>query len=578
MLKNLKSHWFLVLFSLPFAGVSLGFLFLSILPSLNEWQAMKSWPQTEAYLLSATLHEHRGDDSTTYEAQARYRYEYSGITYESERVAIMGGADNIGDFQRHLGRELTRAHLAQQPVMAWVNPDNPTDAVLSRDMRWELLGFKMIFVVVFGIVGIGLLCWALLSKSSVIEHPESASKPWLARREWAQARVPCSARGGLWLAWIFAILWNAISSFLWFVIPAEVAKGNYMILIAALFPLVGLGLLWWAISVTLEWRRFGELYLDLDPYPGAIGGQVGGTLELSLPYDRTNAFPLSLSCVHSYMSGSGKNRSRKESVTWQAQGYAYAESSAGGTRLNFRFDVPEGLPSSEAPADSYYVWRLVINADLPGVDLHRQFELPVFPTAERSRYQREDSAAHPLALEQRDALIESVLDLRQVHGGVELYYPMWRNAGMKLGWMLFGLIFGGAGIGMWYTDAPRFMAIIFTGIGLLACVFCLYGLLNSLRIRLDQQGLWTQRRLLGMIVHKQHYPRAQIKHLQLHKSYSAQSGSEYTEVFALKALAADGKKITVGESLKGRATAVQALDAISLLSGYPAVTDAAKSN
>ena len=277
------------------------------------------------------------------------------------------------------------------------------------------------------------------------------------------------------------------------------------------------------------------------------------------------------------MSGSGKDRSRKESIKWQAQGYAYAESSAKGTRLNFCFDVPEGLPSSEAPADSYYLWRLVVKADLPGVDLHRQFELPVFPTAERSRYQRQDSTAHPQALEHRDALIESVLDLRQVNGGVELYYPMWRNAGMKLGWMVFGLIFGGAGIGMWYADAPRFMAIIFAGIGFLACVFCLYGLLNSLRIRLDQRGLWTQRRLMGVIIHKQHYPRAQIKHLQLHKSYSAQSGSEYTEVFSLKALTADGKKITVGESLKGRATAVQALEAVSMLSGYAAVTDEMKS-
>ena len=577
MVKNLKSNWIMVLFALPFAGVSLGFLFLSILPSLSEWQSMKSWPQTDAYLLHVSLDEHRGDDSTTYEAQARYRYEFNGNTYEGERVAIMGGADNIGDFQQNLSRELIRAQRAQRPVTVWVNPDDPADAVLNREMRWELFGFKMIFVVVFGIVGIGLLCWTLLSKSSVMDHPESATKPWLARREWAQARIACSARGGLWFAWIFAVLWNAISSFLWFVIPQEVTKGNYMILIAALFPLVGLGLLWWAVFATLEWRRFGQLYLDLDPYPGAVGGQLGGTLELSLPYDRAHAFPLSLSCIHSYMSGSGKDRSRKESIKWQAQGYAYAESSAKGTRLNFCFDVPKGLPSSEAPADSYYLWRLVVKADLPGVDLHRQFELPVFPTAEQSRYQRQDSTAHPQALEHRDALIESVLDLRQVNGGVELYYPMWRNAGMKLGWMVFGLIFGGAGIGMWYADAPRFMAIIFAGIGFLACVFCLYGLLNSLRIRLDQQGLWTQRRLMGVIIHKQHYPRAQIKHLQLHKSYSAQSGSEYTEVFSLKALTADGKKITVGESLKGRATAVQALEAVSMLSGYAAVTDKMKS-
>lgn len=454
-------------------------------------------------------------------------------------------------------------------MVAWVNPQMPAESVLNRDMRWELFGFKLIFVVVFGGVGLGLFAWALLSRSGVIHHPEEATKPWLARREWASETITCSAKGGVWGAWFFAVIWNAISSFLWFVIPVEFAKGNYWILIAGLFPLVGLVLLTWAIKTTLEWRRFGAIPLTLDPYPGAIGGHVGGTLELPLAYDITYQFPLTLSCVHSYMSGSGKNRSRKESVKWQAQGFAYTESAAKGIRLSFRFDVPPDLPASEPSSDSYYYWRLVIKADLPGVDLNRQFELPVFPTAEQSRYLRQNSNEHPYAVDYRNAAIESVLDMRQISGGVELYYPALRNAGMTLGWMFFGAIFGGAGIAMWHTDAPRFMAMIFALIGAVSVSYCSYALLNSLRVRLDQEGLWTQRRLLGVIVSKQHYPRSHIQHLYLHKSYSMQTGQEQMDVFAIKARTTEGKKITIGESLKGRETALQALDAVSLLSGYP---------
>lgn len=91
MSSSIKSKLLLMLFALPFAGVGLGFLFLSILPSLNEWQAMKSWPAVDAYLLAASLDINRGDDSDTYEALAHYRYDFNGTTYENDRVGIMGG-------------------------------------------------------------------------------------------------------------------------------------------------------------------------------------------------------------------------------------------------------------------------------------------------------------------------------------------------------------------------------------------------------------------------------------------------------------------------------------------------------
>lgn len=569
MLTHIKKNWPLFLFALPFAGVGVGVLLLSVLPSLMEWQSMKSWREVDAHLLQAELTVNRSDDSNTYEARARYRYSFAGLDYESKRVAITSGSDNVGDFQERLGARLTSAYKKQHTVTAWVNPENPTQAILNRDMRWGLLWFKMIFVLVFGGVGCGLIAWVFLGRAGEIHHPECATKPWLVQPEWASEKISGNAKTAVWGVWGFALLWNAISSFLWFVIPSELAKGNYVIMVAILFPLVGLGLLYWAISTTLEWRRFGALALHLDPYPGSIGGQVGGQVDIPLAYSSAYQFPVTLACAHSYMSGSGKDRSRKESIKWQAQGFAYAEASATGTRLNFRFDVPEKLSPSEPASDNYHRWRLIIKASLPGIDLNRQFDIPVYPTAEKSQHLLQDSGNHPHAIEYRNNLLEAVLDMRQVQGGVEIYYPMFRHAGMKLGWMLFGIIFGGVGIGISYGDAPGFMVIIFTLIGIIIFLVCLYSLFSSLRVRLDQEGLWTRRQLFGVIVSKQHYQRTDIKLLTLKQSYSMQSGSEHVEVFSIKAHTNTGKKITIGESLKGRETALQALEAISLLSGYP---------
>ena len=35
---------------------------------------------------------------------------------------------------------------------------------------------------------------------------------------------------------------------------------------------------------TPEWRRFGAAPALLDPFPGAIGGNVGGVIDVNFPY------------------------------------------------------------------------------------------------------------------------------------------------------------------------------------------------------------------------------------------------------------------------------------------------------
>ncbi|WP_053094213.1 DUF3592 domain-containing protein [Cellvibrio sp. pealriver] len=570
MKESLKGRLFMLLFALPFAGVGVGFLLFGVIPNLYEWQQMKSWPQVEARLLDAGLHTSRGDDSDTYRAYARYTYRYQMQDYTSERVAIMGGSDNIGDFQSDLARQLELAQRMGQPVPAWVNPNNPGDAVLNRELRWSLLGFKMIFVLVFGGVGIGLMIFTLKAKVGATDHPDSNSKPWLAQQEWASPEVTCNSKSSLWVIWFFALIWNLISLPATLAVPDEWAGGNKLILIALIFPLAGIYLLYWAINSTLSWRRFGQLRLQLDPYPGSIGGQVGGTLNIPIAYNAQQRFPVNLQCVRRYVTGSGKSRTSHESIVWQSNGLAQSTPApGGGTSLAICFNVPANLPVSEIYSDDYRFWRLELNADLPGVDLHRQFEIPVFATGEKSRATSPLSTDHPQLNDEREASIEAVANIEQIPGGVRMHYPMLHGAGNNLVGLVCGLFFGGAGVLMHFeSDAPAIMVWAFTLVGGLISFICLKWLFTSLHVQLDHNGLISERYWLGMPIGRDQIPRADIQKLYIGVSSRGQSAKGYLEMCKIIALTHSGKKIPVAMNLKGRDTAQLALEAIGGLSGY----------
>lgn len=159
--KKQPGLWVMGLFALPFAAVGVGMLLLSALPTLYDWSRMQFWQPVNATLLAASLNSSRSSKSTSYHVTARYRYEVAGRAYEGERVAISGGGDNVGDFQEALGERLEQALRAGQPVQVWVNPSHPADAVIDRSLRPGLLAFKMVFVVLFGGVGVGLLVFVL---------------------------------------------------------------------------------------------------------------------------------------------------------------------------------------------------------------------------------------------------------------------------------------------------------------------------------------------------------------------------------------------------------------------------------
>ncbi len=153
---------FFILFSLPFAAVGVGvsaWLFSTV---AGHWK-MQRWQETPAKIVWAKLESHSDNDGTTYRATAEYAYQFGGRQYTGHQVSISGGSDNIGSYQQNVHRQLSGYRASGRSFRCYVNPERPAEAILFRDLRYEMVAFQALFATSFGAVGFGLLTFAVLN-------------------------------------------------------------------------------------------------------------------------------------------------------------------------------------------------------------------------------------------------------------------------------------------------------------------------------------------------------------------------------------------------------------------------------
>ncbi len=547
------SNWAAILFGLIFFTAGMFFLVKTVVPDLYDGWRMQSWRSTQAKLLAVDIDKSFSTDSDTQLATARYQYTVNGQQYVNDRVAIMDGADNIGDFQTKMQQHLRQAFRNHYPLEVWYNPDAPQDSVLSRNVRWGMIAFKMIFVVFFGGVGFMLIYFSLKkSNSSTVSSSVAAqSQPWLSRPEWKNGEIKSNAKVGMYGIWGFAIFWNAISFPAAIkIVPEILYKQNYNAVAGLIFPVVGIGLVYWAIRATRQWKRFGYTPLTMDPYPGSIGGQVGGTIKINTRYNPQQVFKVTLSCIYSYMSGSGKNRSRNERPRWQDEGYAQVSPAANSLNVSFCFDVPDNLPSSEEHDDSYHLWRLTLESEMDGPDLNRHFEIPVYQTAQQSNHLNIDSTeVLPTGVERITA--ESLLPLTQNGVIKQLNFPMFRKPAYSFSGIIFGGLFAGIGLFLWQqakTDGAMlyFMAGIFSLIGFAVMFAGIYSMFNSISVKLDGISMHYRKKFLFFTLVDKVIPYQNISKVDSRVSSSSNRGGKHKINYTVFAQV-NGKKYTLAE-------------------------------
>lgn len=244
-----------------------------------------------------------------------------------------------------------------------------------------------LFALVFSVVGYGMFFGAIAEYRAQLRKAQSRAthpdEPWLWRPDWANNRSCSSARGLMWSAWIFALLWNCISdSGAVFMLKSQESIFPKVVF-GIIFPLIGLALFGRAVRLTILWKRFGASTFKMLSVPGVIGGSLSGAIETSVKLRPRDGFHLRLACVSRVRISAGKSSTTQETVLWQVEKTMnddlLGEPRRSGIPVSFQIPA-DVLPTNDTALSNAIVWRLIAKAKLPGISYSATFEVPVFRT------------------------------------------------------------------------------------------------------------------------------------------------------------------------------------------------------
>lgn len=555
--KNKRSGRGLSLFGMIFLLIGLGVIVAGPVQTLYEHFTSADWPQVPAELDTITLKTHSGSDSTTYSVEASYRYQFNGRSYVGTRVGYDIGSDNLDDYHRQVVARLKRARQNDQ-IRVWVNPDDPSESYLVRELRWRKMLFMGLFGVVFGSVGLFI---QILARART------------AKQNRQHGILYSAEKGAHWLLFFFAFLMIAMSLPAVLAIPEELAQGNWLILAVLLFPIVAAAISARAWKSRRNWRFYGPTPLTMDPFPGQVGGDIGGRIELPRHIGPEEC-AVTLKCFRVRISR-GKNSSRHESLIWQEEQAPEIRSEGSGTVACFRFTPPDHLPATDSEGRQQIVWRLVFNGPSRPYPLERTYELPVEQGSQKSTVTL--SQSHVQRSHQRASLRSSMaaaeqIDVQATGTGFLVRSPGGRNLVFKTMIFLFGLVFTGVGVGLfWHADAELtmyFMGAVFSLFGVPFTLGGLFMLGRSLEARISGTRVESTRFWCGISMRRRQGELMRADQLLLIPGGSMTQGNRTKEFFSLAFKDGD-QQILLAEGIVGRPVAEALRDNLTRLLRLP---------
>ncbi|SHE92795.1 Protein of unknown function [Microbulbifer donghaiensis] len=572
MADKLSSRVGGTLFGGFFFCMGFGFFTVFVGLTLVDRVGMQGWQPMQAQILSTELKTHRDSDGgTTYRAKANYQYRFNGRDYRGDRVSVHTGSDNFGSYQHDMHRQLSAAKRQGRSVSGWLNPADPSESVLDRELRWILVLFPTMLCSVFMLIGGGIvyLAW----RKEAVPDPEVVKDtPWLARPEWSPRGIYSNNKLMVGGAWFIALAVNTISLPCAYIGLEHLAKGKYAGLLLLMVGLFGCYFIYRAIKKTFEHVRFGRVPVVLDPFPGEIGGRVSGYLQFSKWLDAGSRFRVTLQQMKTETKRSGNKTSISNTSLWELSGSGAMRSSGQGSRVHFAIEVPAGMPPSRTNVGNGYWWNLEVKGDMPGVDFKRSYEIPVFHTGAPATATA--AAGVKVATAQADFTeqLEAMLDVEQRDGGVLIKQAPGKQS---LAWplVLFGVLFGGIGIGVGFTEAPLLFPIVFSAFGLLFAALGINLLITGYETFIGRDSAVHKVFRRGKEKKQVVWPRSTLRGLCLHKSGSGGSGGKTTEYFDLLLQNSSGETLKVSCGIAGRLPANQLLESVSLLTGLPTLDE-----
>ena len=202
-----------------------------------------------------------------------------------------------------------------------------------------------------------------------------------------------------------------------------------------------------------------------------------------------------------------------------------------------------------SPRDEF-LWLLEATAGVPGVDYHDVFEVPVFRTAQTPTDTEASSEETAFAFHTREARPpELSVRVQQVAEGTEFYFPAARNKSFAVSITVFAAIFGGTAYGLTHAGAPFIFPLAFGLFALLLCYSALQMWFGTSRVVIGG-SLTLQSGLLGGGTVQQ-ITFSDIATIT-DKINGQQGGGTGTPYYDIEMTLRDGRKLTLGRSLRDK--------------------------
>jgi hypothetical protein len=339
-----------------------------------------NWRPTPCKVLRAEVRSHDSDDGTTYSVYILYEYECDGQPYKSDRYDFVGGSSS-----GYEGKvRVVKQYRTDPNPVCYVNPEDPTEAVLKRGFHAKLL--LALFPLPFLLVGVGGMVYTLRGKKSGVWSPETlnvcsptpASDPLSVLRPIeagpAALKPKFSARGKLAGAILAAAFWNGI--------VAVFVAGAGLFMMIFLLPFIAVGI----VLIGLVVYQFLALFnprpaLQLNPQTIPVGGAAELRWSFTGQTSRIRELRVTLRGVERATYRKGTSTCTDESTFYEQELFrtaSLAEIASG----QVGFVLPTDTMHSFSAENNKIIWRLDMRGEIQSwPDVKESFEIEVTPAA-----------------------------------------------------------------------------------------------------------------------------------------------------------------------------------------------------
>ena len=193
----------------------------------------RDWVEVPATVVDSGLRERASTGRTrggpVFQAHAQYRYTFGGREYTGSRLDGngLGGFDNIGNWHQATAERMAAAKDAGRPIVVFVNPADPGEAIADRSIRWLLVSLVGVMAIAFlGTGGFGL---------------------------YLALAGPRDVGNGVAVEWVLGIFWTMFSGVL---LAVCIAGGQWLGgVVLLLFVAIGVLIIWSAVEKTFGYKE-----------------------------------------------------------------------------------------------------------------------------------------------------------------------------------------------------------------------------------------------------------------------------------------------------------------------------------